>query len=96
MRGTKRTRRPNVRPRRAEQDVGPEVYDFLNELAAYLLQQPARHVVDILTSPSWELGRGIKATALEAAFRQRIELAVRNENGFNVLCRQLDCPSNST
>ncbi|WP_143266412.1 hypothetical protein [Paraburkholderia caledonica] len=38
-------------------------------MARFILDQAPRHAVDLLISPSWEVGRTVKAALAEAAFQ---------------------------
>jgi hypothetical protein len=38
-------------------------------MAGFILDQAPRHAVDLLISPSWEVGRIVKAALAEAAFQ---------------------------
>jgi hypothetical protein len=74
----RRSVKPDTLPRTAgsaktsSRKVTPIVSVALKELALHMSSLAPRHIVDLLTSPSWEVGRLIKASFEEGVYWREI------------------------
>jgi hypothetical protein len=69
----KQSRRHVKRPRTKTLDLIASSSEdaVLLLMARFILDQAPRHAVDLLISPSWEVGRIVKAAIAEAAFQYK-------------------------
>ena len=57
--------------RPANANISPNVDVALRRMAQHMSNLPPRHIVDLLTSPSWEVGRLIKWAFCEAVHQRK-------------------------